>query len=337
MMFDTFRGIHAPQGKAAQPVIDHDKCEVCGHCISICPLAALEIENKKVVATPHMRMNDKLEPSCFGCRDCEAVCQSGAITIKGSIEIHEGLYKSVLTGREIKMPMPLGKDKDYHETEQELSEVEKLIYRRRSNRIFKKDPVPRELIERILEAGRFAPTEGNSQPVKYIVLDDRQQIDKLRDGMMTTLRLLGKTYLQGGPIRRTLLRLYGRKDPNSMDIRPIYAIKAMLKDKKPTDLFQKAPALILVLADQRGVGQPPLTCGIAAQNIVLAAHALGLGTCYIGFVTVVNMNPFLKRKLGIKYPYRVYSSIALGYPKVEQDKVVAREVTPVEWVEKGTL
>ena len=77
--------------------------------------------------------------------------------------------------------------------------------------------------------------------------------------------------------------------------------------------------------------------GIAAQNIILTAHALGLGTCYVGFITGLNMIPKLKKKLGIKYPYRVYTSIALGYPKVQQDKAVPREVAPITWVEKGTL
>jgi len=207
-----------------------------------------------------------------------------------------------------------------------------VIYRRRSNRIFKKDPLPRELIERVLEAGRYAPSAGNCQPVRYIAIDDRARINEIRDGIMPLLKMLSQSYRAKNPVARALLSLYGMRKPEDMDIRPIYAIRAMYEGKTKHDLFHNAPVLILVLGDTRGVGNYSLDCGIAAQNLVLTAHALGLGTCYVGFIKILNGNRKLKKKLGIKWPYRVITSIAMGYPKVSQDREVERKKSPITWL-----
>jgi len=330
----SFGSVVGPAGRAANPVIDAEKCSGCGLCISICPLGALELKNKKAVPVRWMKMGKSVEISCFACRDCMAVCEEGAIRIEGSVVIDKGFYKSVYPSRELRPPEPLGPGKSYDEIEGRLSEVEKVIYRRRSNRIFKKEPVPREMIERILEAGRYAPSAGNCQPVRYIVVDDRNLIDEIEKGVGKVLKLLAGSY-RGDPVRRAFLHLYGLSKPGDVDIRPIYAIAARYREGSKLHLFHHAPCLILALADKRGVGNYALDCGIAVQNIVLTAHSLGLGTCYIGLIKPLNLLPGLKKKLGIGYPYEVVTSIALGYPRVVQDKAVPRDKTPITWFGPG--
>jgi len=335
MLLEKYRKVIAPRGETCRPIIDEEKCSGCGYCIRICPLGALELKDKKSTVKPRMKMGDKVEPSCFGCRDCTVVCPEGAITVQGSIRIDEGFYKSQYAEREIRYPEPFGEGKPVSEDMDGLTEVEKVIYRRRSNRIFKKDPVPPEMIHRLLEAARFAPTAGNSQPVRYIVITDRKVIDEIRDGIMPTLQLLSSQYRKTNPFVKFFLSLWGIKKPGDMDIRPIYAIDAFGNPKSKLDLFHHAPALILVLGDRRGVGDFKLDCGIAAQNLVLAAHSLGLGTCYVGFAKIVNMNRKLKKRLGIKWPYEVTTSVCIGYPKVQQDGIVPREKAPVDWIGDG--
>lgn len=73
--------------------------------------------------------------------------------------------------------------------------------------------------------------------------------------------------------------------------------------------------------------------------MVLAAHSLGLGTCYVGFVSnALNLDPKTKmkfrKKLGIEWPYdSVATVLTLGYPAVQTDRPVDREFPEVKWVE----
>jgi len=332
MFLEKYRKVVEPAGKTCTPVIDLEKCKGCGYCVRICPLGALRVKNKKAVAEPWMKMGDNLYPSCFGCRDCTAVCPEGAITVEGAMVIEEGYYKSQYPQRPIKLPEPLGESKPMNKDMDGATEVERVIYRRRSNRIFKKDPVPSEMIDRLLEAGRYAPTAGNSQTVKYIVVNDKAVIDEIKDGIMPVLTLLADNYRRKNFFIRTAMSWYGLKKPGDMDIRPIYAVAALNAPGSKLHLFHHAPTLIIVLGDRRSVSDYRLDCGIAAQNIVLAAHSLGLGTCYVGFSKLLKFNRKLKKKLGIKKPYEVLTSICVGYPKVPQDGIVPRERTPVVWI-----
>ena len=334
MVKRSFGSVVAPAGKAGNPVINQEKCSGCSLCISICPLGALELKNKKASPVRWMKMGKSVEISCFACRDCMAICEEGAIRIDGSVVIDRGFYQSVYPSRELRPPEPLGPRKNFADVEDQLSEVEKVIYRRRSNRIFKKEPVPREMIARILEAGRYAPSAGNCQPVRYIVVDDRDLIDEIEKGVGRILKLLSDSY-RGNPLGRAFLHLYGLSKPGDVDIRPMYAIAARYREGSKLHLFHHAPCLILALADRRGVCNYALDCGIAVQNIVLAAHSLGLGTCHIGAIKPLNFLPGLKKKLGIGYPYEVVTSFVLGYPRVNQDKAVPREKTPITWFGSG--
>ncbi|UCD84324.1 MAG: nitroreductase family protein [Deltaproteobacteria bacterium] len=333
MLLEKYRKITRPEGQTCTPVVDPEKCSGCGLCYEICAFGSYLWEYDRPKPEYAMELGGKMQCTCVGCRACIAVCPQDAITIKGSMVFTAGKYRSVYPEREISYPTPLGPGKDYESIFQDLTEVERVIYRRRSNRIFKKDKPPREMIHRLLETARFAPTAGNCQPVRFIVIDDRKLIDELRDGISPNLKMLTKLHRKRGLLGRFLIWLYGLSKPGTVDIRPVYALKAFLLDtEKKLDLFQHAPVLILVLGDTRGVGKYQLDCGIASQNIVLTAHSLGLGTCYIGFIEALNMNARLKKKLGIEYPYSVVTSIALGYPRAKQDAVVEREITPVQWL-----
>jgi nitroreductase len=68
--------------------------------------------------------------------------------------------------------------------------------------------------------------------------------------------------------------------------------------------------------------------------MVLAAHAIGLGTCYIGFIaSTVPYAPKIKKILGIEYPYEIVTSICVGHPKLKYDNPVHRGKVAVEWIE----
>jgi nitroreductase len=218
-----------------------------------------------------------------------------------------------------------------------MTPVEEAIYMRRSNRIFRSDPVPDELIRRVIEAGRFAPSAGNNQPWAFIVINDRKEMDELSKYSSVFFKVV--TALHQSGMKSRLMRAYwsiasvvlpGLFDQRAMGA----AVKAIL----PSDIFVSGPAVIILLADKRGVGDPDLDLGICGQNMVLAAHSLGLRTCYVSFFTnVINFVPLLKWKLGIKWPYKAVTSIVLGYPKVDSDAMVERPLPRITWHKDGKV
>ena len=142
-------------------------------------------------------------------------------------------------------------------------DVLEAIKTRRSIRRYKKTPVPREKLEKILDAGRWAPSARNSQPWKFIVLSDAQVKERVAE-----------------------LLAFGK-------------------------FLAEEPLGIAVVVDP-GVSSHPVEDGtLAAYSMLLAAHSLGLGGCWI--------NPShgeeeLKEILGIPRGERLITVISLGYP-----------------------
>ena len=75
--------------------------------------------------------------------------------------------------------------------------------------------------------------------------------------------------------------------------------------------------------------------GICGQNMVLAAHSMGAATCWLGLIKLLMYDPKWKKFFGVKYPYKLNVCIAVGWPKVESDGQVPREVQMVQWYEGG--
>ena len=97
--------------------------------------------------------------------------------------------------------------------------------------------------------------------------------------------------------------------------------------------FFKAPTVILLLVDKRAIGETELDMGICAQKMLLAAHSLGPGTCYVDLTTKpIVHNRRLRKKLGIAHPFEIATALVLGYPKGQIDGIVEREETRIEWL-----
>ena len=218
------------------------------------------------------------------------------------------------------------------------TETEKVILRRRSVRLYKKEQVPEFMVKRILEAGRFAPSAGNSQPWKFIVLRDPEIIDGITQTVVDTSKKFNAMldYRKQGPFwRRPLAKAFIRVRHNDLHPVPFGAI-GMISEGR-LGLWHGAPTVILVFKDVRGVSSPELDCGIAGQNMVLAAHSMGLGTCWVGFGKLAfQYTDKWKKRLNIEYPYAWGTSLAIGWPKGEPDGMVQRPAHPVDWYENGS-
>ncbi len=335
-MFDSLKNVYMPEMRFPTRTIDAEKCTRCGRCYDTCPCYGYKWEPDTV---PVPIGYGGFEQACINCGNCLRACPVDAITMTGSYHVPTGRYQSQLTGI-MAEPDPLGHEdkKPYAEIAGELTEVERTIYSRRSNRLFKDKPVPRQMLHRIVEAGRFAPSAGNNQPWKFIVITNQRVIKELERRSMTSLRMLKNFYFLKKDGRRSRLKsmivwMGSLFSPNKFDPRPMTAMEKA--DVTENTIYFNAPAVILILKDKRGISNPDLDAGICGQNMVLAAHSLGLGTCWISLPMESLAMPLMagfRKKIGIPSRYQAVTSIAVGYPRGKIDGIVKRDTPTVDWI-----
>ncbi len=321
-----------PPTRFARFVVDANKCNACRKCVDTCPGQLLEMKSDLPV-NKHDTGESAL--GCIGCKNCFAVCPEDAIEIRGYYQVERGFFETTLGPPTLPNPFAEPASPPFEALEPKLTPVERVIYTRRSNRLYKKKKVPEDVLRRVVEAGRFAPSQGNSQPWSFIVISDRDLIDRIGEECGKRVAPVSKLYVAKNGKRNELLKTLAvnalaRLSPNNFDQRLAHGIDTVTENEQ-WDMFLHAPSLIVVLGDKRSIGDPLIDCMLAAHNMVLTAHSLGLGTCYVGFVKMLNTLPELKRDLGIQWPYKVMTSIALGYPRTRTDKAVARERPKVTW------
>ena len=69
---------------------------------------------------------------------------------------------------------------------------------------------------------------------------------------------------------------------------------------------------------------------------MLAAHSLGLGTCWIGFSKLLNESPEWCERLGVEEPYEIAEAITVGYPVGDTTHMIPRPTQETVWFEGGT-
>lgn len=220
--------------------------------------------------------------------------------------------------------------------------VEEAFLRRRSIRKYKGRQVPPHLIRRILEIGRYAPTQGNSQPWKFVVLRDKELLERIENSCVAECQRLTAaidyTNYPPGSWRRATTRLkaqlLNRLDHNMLHPVPVGVVKIIAEGR--FTVFHRAPTVILLLMDKRGVGCPEIDIGIVGTNIIMAAHSLGLGTCWVGFAKFLNGDKQLARQLGAEWPFEIIEGICIGYAIGEpMQNHISRQTHEIAWWEDG--
>jgi nitroreductase len=182
-----------------------------------------------------------------------------------------------------------------------MNPVIEVINKRRSIRAYEPKPVPKDIINTIIEAGNQAPSQGREvndsfkfQPWRFVVVEDAV----FRQQLVETTMPFWKQMIDS--MKETHPQLY-------KNITTLYDALPEPKDL----VYHYAPVIIFVI----GPPSYAVSCALACENIMLAATSLGLGTCYVGFGMMVKGNAEVVQALELTEGERIYGPILLGYPR----------------------
>jgi len=173
---------------------------------------------------------------------------------------------------------------------------------RRACRAFTDQAVSREEIERLIEMAIMAPSAMNRQPWVF--------------GALVGARRLRE--LSGQALKAALQFLPADSPLRSHASDPHF------------ELFHGGAALVVVCATEGGT-QAAEDCCLAAENLMLAAHAGGLGSCWVGFARPWLSQSHVKTALGIPSVLHPVAPIVVGHPKSD-GQIVTRNPAKIIWI-----
>jgi len=180
-------------------------------------------------------------------------------------------------------------------------ELLELMRSRRSIRHFTEQAVSRDDLNIMLEAARWAPSNHNRQPWKFTVLDDRTRIRELAEQVRLGMEIKVKSLPEVAAAHAVGLVTHGTFFADA----PV-VIVAMHK----LPIAAAAPLWEGMLHPELVSGEP-LSVAMAIQNLLLAAHALGLGACVM---TAPLLAADLSEKLQVPPGFGITALVAVGYP-----------------------
>ena len=187
-----------------------------------------------------------------------------------------------------------------------MGDILEIIKQRRSIRRYKPDDVPDELLNKIMEAGRWSPSGDNAQPWRFIVIRDREIKKKM-----------GEIAREGSARRFTAEYHIGRLQERFESLKDPEKLARAFRKLKSGDVsvfLAEAPVVIVVCA-KLDVWDVPYDSAMATENMMLMATDLGLGTCCV-VAPVSDMRDDIKLMEMLKVPhgYKIVCPLAVGYP-----------------------
>ena len=269
-------------------VIDKEKCRQDGLCAADCPTAVIRFDGE--ASYPEMVTGG--EQICLRCGHCVAVCPHGALD-----HVDVPLASSPVIEKTLRISK---------------AQIVQFLRSRRSVRRFKEKPVEREVLRQLIEIARYAPTGSNMQLVEWTVINDRQQLRRVSEGVIAWMRALLAADPGAGAMP------YLPKLVKGWDA----GIDTVLWD---------APCLVVAMAppaDRTGM----VNLSLALSYLDLTAPAYGLGTCWAGLLQGAIMSvPDLKSAVGIPGTYTNHYPMMLGYSKVSYHRLPERRAPKIFW------
>lgn len=206
------------------------------------------------------------------------------------------------------------------------SDLTRLICSRRSCRNYKKTPVEKEKLQDLIKLAVFAPSGTNSQAWTFTCLSSRSEVMVLGNAIKDFFKRLNRK--AENVLLRKFLALVGARTLDHYYINYYESVQTAIDQMETQNrdrLFHGAPAVILI-GSSPGASCPKEDALLAAGNILLGAHTMGLGSCLIGFaVAAMGADRSIKKNLGIPDSETIHAAVALGYPKETYQYVTGRK------------
>ena len=214
-------------------------------------------------------------------------------------------------------------------------EFSKFLSSRRSTRDFKSTPIPQNVLDQILTDALTAPSWSNTRPFKVAVAsgDIRDRISAeflsrwgvlskiMRKGFLNKLRIVYSRY--GLPTsNRTIAKPYPselkpRAERVGKELYELFGVQRGDRDARDKQWaknysFFGAPVELFVFVHKSLHIYAASDAGLMMQNLILSAHAYGLGTCAQGAVGI--WEDVVRKEFEVSKDYRLLCGIAIGYP-----------------------
>jgi nitroreductase/NAD-dependent dihydropyrimidine dehydrogenase PreA subunit len=283
--------------------VDRAKCTRCGACVALCTVDVFALtETGAKVVSPE---------GCWRCGHCVAACPVDAIA------------HSAFPLEECPLIDPLALPP--------VAQLTAAFRERRSNRVFKEEPVPRELVEELLNVTRWTPSASNARAINWLAIDDRERIAKLRRG---TVAVLGRMVrVVRNPLLWPILTLVLGKETAKKARRSAASYDRLTERlaRGEDPIFFHAPVL-LIAHGQRWGGFGRDDAVYATYNLMLTARRLGLGTCQIGFFQfALSRSRKLRRALDLPKRRRSEVALVLGHPRFPFRRALPRQGPKITW------
>jgi nitroreductase/NAD-dependent dihydropyrimidine dehydrogenase PreA subunit len=285
--------------------IDNILCKKCRVCAEICPNRIFHTENSITSVR-----SERVE-LCIICGQCMAACTEKAIQVSG-----------------------LDYSKDFFELPETINSFNDLIQSRRSVRAFKDTPVPRDILEQIVNAITFAPPGFTPLNTEIVVVQDNQLIKKSLPYMVNFYDNLMKG-LNKPVVKHIIRRKMGPERFRLFQnhIVPMFNIKLpFMKNGTEDAITRNAQAMILFHANKQS-DSFRTDIPIALTYALLKAHSLGIGATAIDLIPpAVERTPYLKQLFKIPEENEVVASMILGYPKFRYKRAIQRKLKSITWI-----
>jgi len=285
--------------------IDPEKCNGCELCVKVCPSDTISMQDGKAQVTGDRSLQ---------CGHCAAVCPVDAIRV-ATIEEQSLSFNSFnLANRWL----PHG--------EFDTARLVQLMASRRSCRNYTDRAVDRSILEDLVKIGATAPSGTNCQNWTFTVLPDRAAVAVLGERIGAFFRKLNR--LAERRLLRKSLKIIGKPELDNYYQEHYQSVVEGLQEWEQygRDRLFHGAAAVIVVASRPGGSCPMEDAMLATQNILLAAHSMGLGSCLIGFaVEAMRNDPSIKTFIKIPAEETVYAVIAVGYPNETYERLTGRK------------
>jgi nitroreductase/NAD-dependent dihydropyrimidine dehydrogenase PreA subunit len=268
--------------------VDNAKCKQDGICAAVCPANIIQLENTD--AFPAVAAGD--EQFCIGCGHCVSVCPHGAL-VHAALKPEEclPLKKELLPG---------------------LEAAEQFLRSRRSIRVYKKEPVERATLSKVIKLAGHAPSGHNLQPVRWLVIRDSKDVQKLAAMVIDWMRYL-----------------IAEKSP-MVAMMHLDRVVTAWEDGRDR-ICRSAPHVIVAHAEKENP-TAPAACTIALSYLELAAGPFGLGTCWAGyFNAAASFWPAMQSALKLPKGHTNFGAMLIGYPKFSYRRIPPRQPPVISW------